>query len=106
MRRKSTKVGLDEAQASQVAQLVFGERQRAQVVELRVHVGQQFCEWESALVAADEAVLSLCLRVAMQHGLPHRELVEIGFEQAANDRGHVLVSFAVRRFSALRWPEG
>ena len=43
--------------------------------------GGQFGQRIGRRVAAHEGVLGLRLRVAMQHGLPHRELVQIGFEQ-------------------------
>jgi len=70
------------------SQLVLRQAQRAQVVELRVDLRQQIGQREGARVAADEAVLGPRLRVAMQHGLPHRELVEVGLDEAADDRCH------------------
>ncbi len=58
------------------------------MVELLVDVREQFGQRISGLVAADEGVLGLRLRVAVQHGLPHRELVQVGVQQAADDGLH------------------
>ena len=81
-------VGAHEAQPAKVAQLVGLIVQRAQVIELLVHVGQQIGQRVSRLVATHERVLGLRLRVPVQHGLPHRELVQVGVEQAVDDRLH------------------
>ena len=79
-------VRLHEAQAAQVVQLVRPEGQRAQVVQFALEVGHQRRERVLRRVAAGEAVLGLRLRMPVQHRLPHRELVEVGLQQAADHR--------------------
>ena len=79
-------VGLDEAQPAQVGQLVGGEGESTEPIELAVHLLAQLGQRPGAAVAADEAVLGVRLRMAMQHRLPHRDHVEVGVEQARDDR--------------------
>ncbi|MNV59973.1 hypothetical protein D3C71_1524230 [compost metagenome] len=81
-------VTLDEAQRAQVIELVPGEAQPAQRIELGVDLRQQLGQRKLGRAAADKFVARLGLRMAVQHGLPHREFVEIGVEQAGNDGGH------------------
>jgi hypothetical protein len=86
----------DEAQRAQVGQLRRGETQRAQGIELALHLRQQRAQVEALAVAAHEAVLGLRARVPMQHRLPHRELVEVGLQEAVDDGGHQ----ALRRWAS------
>jgi hypothetical protein len=81
-------VRADEAQRPQVGELVGPEVQRAERVELAVQLGNELGERIRRRVATEEGVLGLRLRVPMQHCLPHRELVEIGIEQAGDDGRH------------------
>ena len=90
-----------EPQAAQVGQIVGLKLQRAQVVELLVDLVDQFGQRVRRLVAAHEGVFGPGLRVPMQHGLPHRELVQIGVEQVVDDRLH-RVSHAVERLRESR----
>ena len=82
------KVALDVAQAAHIGQLFGREAQAAQVVQRSVHLWQQLGQRVGWGVAAHKAVFALCLWVAVQQGLPHRELVEIGVEQAGDDGVH------------------
>jgi len=75
--QKVDKVRLHETQATQIRQLICSEGQRAQVIELLVHLARQLAQRIGALVAADEGVFGLRLGVPVQHGLPHRELVQV-----------------------------
>jgi hypothetical protein len=92
-------VALDEAQRAQVVQLVGLEAQGAQVVELALDLVLQLGQRVGRRAAVVEAVLGLRLRKAMQHGLPHRELVQVGVEQAGDDghRAGLRVNAARRR---------
>ncbi len=81
-------VGADEAQAAQVGELVGLEVQRAERVQFAVQLGDELGERIRRRVAAQERVLGLRRRVPMQHRLPHRELVEVGVEQAGDDGLH------------------
>lgn len=86
--QKVDEVALHEAQPAQVGQVFGREAQRAQGVQLALHLGQQLGQREGRLRAADEFVFGLGLGIAVQHGLPHREFVEIGVEQAGDDGSH------------------
>jgi hypothetical protein len=76
MRRKSMKSDL------------MKRSQRTQVIELPLDLGLELGQRIGTAVAADEGVLRLRLRMAMQHRLPHRELVEIGVDQAVDHGAH------------------
>ena len=81
-------IALDEAQRAQVGHLVFREHQRAQVVQLALDLVLQFGQRIGRRVAAHEVIFAVWRGgMAVQQGLPHGELVEIGFKQAADD-GH------------------
>ena len=80
-------LSIDNPQAADVGQLGRRETQRAQRIQLLVQVRQQLGQRVLGLVAADEGVLGLRLRIAVQHGLPHRELVEVCVQQAGDDGG-------------------
>jgi hypothetical protein len=79
--------------------------QRAQRVELALDFGDELGERECRLVAAEERVLGLRLGMAMQHRLPHRELVEIGVEQAGDDGLHRAFVRSRRRYQHRRLGE-
>jgi hypothetical protein len=81
-------VALDEAQRAQVVDLVLREHHRAQVVQLALDLFLQLGQRIGRRVAALEFVFADGVRVHVQQGLPHREFVQIGFEQAADDRFH------------------
>jgi hypothetical protein len=85
-------VALDVAQRAHVVQLVGLESQAAQVVQLLVDLAEQLGQRIVGLVAADEGVFGLGLRMPMQHGLPHGELVEVGVQQALDDGLHGCLS--------------
>ena len=82
------KIGPDEAQTAQVVQVLLRKTQLAQVVQLGVHFVQQVGQRVVRRVAADKFVVRLCLRMSVQHGLPHGEFVEVGVEQAGDDGRH------------------
>jgi hypothetical protein len=67
--------------------------QAAQGVQLALHLGQQLGQREGRGRAADKFVLGLGLGVAVQHGLPHGELVEVGVQQAGDDGLHAVLLF-------------
>ena len=71
--------GRTEAELPQVVQLLVGEAQRAQRLDLALDVVDERHQVH-ALVAALEAVLHLCPGEVMQHHLHHRELVQVGIE--------------------------
>ena len=56
--------------------------------ELTLHLGLQLRQRHRAGPAAVEGVLGLRLRKAVQHRLPHRELVEVGVQQTVDDGFH------------------
>ncbi|MNY41432.1 hypothetical protein D3C86_1762430 [compost metagenome] len=89
--QKVHKVALDVAQPAHVVQLALRKAQAAQVVQRSVHLGQQLGQWVGRGVAAHKAVFALGLWVAVQQGLPHGELVEVGVEQAGDDGVHGLL---------------
>ena len=81
------KVALDEAQIAHVAQFVFGEAQRAELVDFALdflHKGRQRHAGRAAL----ELVFHLRGGKLVQHGLHHAEFVEVGVKQAGDDGGH------------------
>src|SRR5439155_15548807 len=75
-------IGLDESQLPQVFQLLRPESQRAEVVQLRFDFLVQGGEVRWRIVAAMEAIFARSGRKAVQEGLQHRELVEVGIEEA------------------------
>ena len=82
------KVAADVAQSPHVVEFVRREAQGAQVVQRGVHFGQQLRQRIGRRVAAHKTVFALGLGVAVQQRLPHREFVQIGVEQAGDDRVH------------------
>ena len=82
-------VGLHEAEASKIRELVFGEVKAAEIVDLRIDLIHEGREVDSRR-AALESVLHCCSRKLMQHALLHRELVEIRVEERLDN--HALSS--------------
>ena len=76
---KVDEIALEEAELPQVVQLLVGEAQRAQRLDLALDVVDERHQVH-ALVAALEAVLHLCPGEVMQHHLHHRELVQVGIK--------------------------
>jgi hypothetical protein len=66
--------------------VVLGEAQAAQVLDLLAHAIDQLAQRHLRRVAADELRHPGGFRVVVQHHLPHRELVEVGVEQRADRR--------------------
>ena len=81
-------IALDEPKPAQVGQFIRQESQRAQMVDLLVDLGDQMRQRIVVRIAANEDVLGLCLRMPVQHRLPHRELVKVGLEQAVDHGLH------------------
>ncbi|MNT25679.1 hypothetical protein D3C72_1612100 [compost metagenome] len=81
-------VALDEAHRAQVGEFGVAELQRAQAADLVADLSRELREVD-ARVAALEAVLDPRPRKVVQDHLHHRELVEVGVEQAVNDHGAV-----------------
>lgn len=81
-------VALDEAQRAHVLDLVLREHHPAQVIEFALDFLLQLGQRKGRRVAALEFVLADGVRVHVQEGLPHREFIEVGFDQAADDWFH------------------
>ena len=83
-------IALDEAHRPQVGQFGFLELQRAEVGDLVADLVRRSGARSTAGIAALEAVLDLRAGEVVQHDLHHRELVQVGVEQAVDDHGGIL----------------
>src|SRR5262249_42680340 len=78
-------IALDVAQAAQVVQFFRRKAERAEMVELPLDFFLQLRQRIGRRVAAGESGVGLRRRMVRRRRLPHRELVEVRFEQAADD---------------------
>ena len=78
-------VPLDEADGAKVIQLLPGEGEGAQVVDLGIDLLEHFLCENNALVAAAEIILAAQVGVLVEDHLIHVELVQIRIQQGQNN---------------------